>query len=376
MLNNKLILLTFFTAAISAIANVIIQTIHIPELGDGKLIAMIFSNRDVFPAAKYLAGMETLRLIYAAIWQFPPVSELLPSDISNPSGFIRITGIIVMACTSMYLVKIYPGRYSLLLPITTPIWLLFSFGYLEYYPFIAGVYLALLCWLFNGKLEEKSAMSIGMIAGGLPLIYIGFAPVSFIIIIIYLWKERITVIARTLGVAFFSFVISLSVFWSKNLSDYFIALYQDMNFGETNTIYEGYRGMSASSTSIFFSNEYAWSLQHLEEIFNMLFYGIGLAPIVFFISLYAHKREIDIFTKKTILATVILGWNLFYLIYTIPKLGPILDIDMFFMVYITIAFFSGAILDKNKKIRHNIIIPLHILSTSASTVFLFRLAGS
>lgn len=360
-----------------AIVNIFTKTIVIPELGDGKLIAVILSNRELFTAAKYLAGMEILRMGYAAIWQFPPIANVLPSNISSHADFIRITGIGLMACISMYLLQTYPGKYRVLLALTTPIWILFSFGYLEYYPFIAGIYLALLCWLFDGKLEDKSEVSIGIIAGGLPIIYLGFAPLSFIIIIIYLWGERISVVTRTIGAVLFSFVFTLSIFWSKNLSDYFIVLYQEMNFGETNTMYEGYQGMAASATSIFFSHDYAWSLQHLKEIVNMLFYGVGLAPVAFFIfSLYALRAEIHFFSKKTILATVILVWNLSYLLYAIPKLGPILDIDMFFMVYITIAFFSGALLDKNTNIKHRIIVPLYILSSSASTLLLFRLAST
>lgn len=375
MIKNTFIKLIFLAAAIAAIANILTKTITIPELGDGKLIAMILANRDLFPAVKYLAGMEILRLGYAAIWQFPPISGILPSSILNHSAFIRLAGICVMACISIHLLHTYPGKYRVLLAITTPIWILFSLGYLEYYPFVAGLYLILLCWLFNGKIEEKSEVSIGIIAGSLPLMYLGFAPLSFIILFIYLWGARMAVVARTLGALFLGFFIALSVFWSKNLSDYFATLYQEMNFGEANTVYEGYRGMAASTTSIFFKNDYAWSMPHLKEVLNMLIHGLGLAPIVFFIvSLCAYRKQLDFFTKKTTLAFFILGWSLFYLVYTIPKLGPVVDIDMFFMAYITIAFFTGALLDASKDIRHGIIIPLYLLSSSASTILLFRLA--
>ncbi|MEO4048042.1 hypothetical protein AAFN46_13230 [Pseudomonas sp. CAU 1711] len=361
---------------IAAAVNIFTKTIIVPELGDGKLMALILANREIFPATKYLAGMETLRMGYAAIWQFPPLLILLPDTIINHSDFIRIAGIVVMACMSIYLLQAYPGKYRVLLVITTPIWILFSFGYLEYYPFIAGVYLALLCWAFDGDFEEKSELSIGLIAGSLPLLYLGFAPVSFIMLLVYLWGARTAVVARTLAALFLGFVITLKIFWANNLSDYFISLYQEMNFGEKNTVYEAYRGMSANATSIFFKSSYVWSVAHLKEISGMLAYGLGLAPIaIFAIGIFVHIRKVVFFTKKSILAILILGWALFYLIYTIPKLGPIVDIDMFFMTYITVAFFGGALLDMSKNIKHTAIGTLCLLSTCASLMLLLRLTA-
>lgn len=358
----------------AAAVNIFTKTIIIPELGDGKLMALILANREIFPATKYLAGMETLRMGYAAIWQFPPLLTLLPDTIINHSDFIRIAGIVVMACMSIYLLQAYPNKYRVLLVITTPIWILFSFGYLEYYPFIAGAYLALLCWLFDGNFEEKTELSIGLIAGSLPLLYLGFAPVSFIMLLVYLWGARTAVVVRTLATLFLGFVITLRIFWANNLSDYFISLYQEMNFGEKNTIHEAYRGMSANGTSIFFKSSYVWSVTHLKEISGMLVYGLGLAPIaIFAIGIFIHTRKVVLFTKKTILAILILGWSLFYLAYTIPKLGPLVDIDMFFMTYITVAFFGGALLDMNRNIKHAAIVPLCLLSTCASLMFLLRL---
>lgn len=245
-----------------------------------------------------------------------------------------------MACTSFYLLTRNPNKYRVTLAATTPIWVLFSCGYLEYYPFIAGGYLALLCWLFNGDLEQKSEVQIGVVTGVLPLIYLGFAPLSLIILFTYLWRARIEIVIRTLGALLLGFFICLRLFWPKSLSDYFTTLYQELNLGETNTIYEGYRGLAASETSIFFKSDYVFSLKHLKELFHMLFLGLGLAPVlILLLSLAPSQKNIWQLSRKHALAILIMGWSLFYFAYTIPKLGPILDVDMFFMTYITIAFF-------------------------------------
>lgn len=367
--------LAALTVAVAALINIFIQAITIPELGDGKLIALILTNRELFPTVKYLAGIEALRVGYAAIWQFPPILKTLPNSVSNPADFIRIAGVSVMACTSIYLLTKYPNKYRVLLVATTPIWVLFSFGYLEYYPFIAGGYLILLCWLFNGNIEEKSEMQIGAVTGVLPLIYLGFAPLSFIILITYLWGARIEIVLRTLGALLIGFFITLRLFWSKNLSEYFTELYQELNFGDTNTIYEGYRGLAASETSIFFKSDYVWSLTHLKELFHMLSLGLGLAPIIFlFFALAPCRQHIAKFSKKNVLAILIMGWLLFYFAYTIPKLGPTLDVDMFFMTYITIAFFTGAALDISQKLNPKLIIVPHLLSSALSIGLLMNIA--
>lgn len=372
---NQKLIAAAIAVAIAAITNIFFQMIAVPELGDGKLIAFILTNHDLFPTVKYLAGIETLRATYAAIWQSPPISTTLSNSISNPAGFIRIAGISAMACTSIYLFTKYPNKCQVQMVATTPIWILFSFGYLEYYPFIAGGYLILLCWLFNEKLEEKSELQIGVVTGALPLIYLGFAPLSLIILFAYLWGARIEIVIRTLAALLLGFLITLRLFWPKNLSDYFTTLYQELNFGNTNTIHEGYRGLAASDTSIFFNADYIFSLKHFKELFHMLGIGLGLMPIIIlFVVLILSRKNIWRLSRKKILAMLIIGWTLLYFACTIPKLGPILDVDMFFMTYITIAFFSGAALDINPRLKLKFIIPLHLLSTALSCIWLMQIA--
>lgn len=367
MNKNLLIKLTVLTISISALINIFAQVVLIPELGDGRLIALIMSNPDLFPAVKYLVGIEMLRVGYSAIWQFPPIASLLPESISNHAGFMRVTGIIAMAGIATTLLHIYKNKYSILFAITTPVWILFSAGYLEYYPFIAGIFLALLCWLFHGRLEDKSEIWIGVICGALPLIYIGFAPLSVIILITYLWGAHTTKTTSTLGALLLGFFITLRVFWPNSLAEYFVSLYQDMNFGDQNTVYEGYRGLAASDTSIFFNNHYAWSSLHLKELFHMAALGLGLVPIVILLAtLLVHRREIFSVTREVILAALILAFTLLYFIYTIPKLGPIIDVDMFFITYITVAFFAGMALDARKVLRPRMALSLHCINTAIS----------
>ncbi len=352
---------------IAALCNLFINAITIPELGDGKLIALILASHELFPAAKYLAGIETLRVLHAAIWQFPPLESMLPERIESHAGFLRVMGVVIMAVTTIFLLRAYPYKYRVILVATTPIWWLFSLGYLEYYPFVAGIFLMLLCWLFQGNLEEKPEVAVGLVCGALPLVYLGFAPFCLIVLAIYLWGEKGRKIGKTLTAAILGFLFVLRLFWSKSLSQYFVSLYQDLNFGEKNTIYEGYKGYAASNTSIFFKSEYVFSGQHFTETLHMLLLGLGVAPLfLLFYALSTNLREIGRLSRKMVLAMTLLGWSIFYLIFTIPKLGPVRDVDMFFLTYIIIAFMVGAGLESNARLKPTVILPLWILSSAYS----------
>jgi hypothetical protein len=51
-------------------------------------------------------------------------------------------------------------------------------------------------------------------------------------------------------------------------------------------------------------------------------------------------------TRSSLWLGACLALQLLYFMFMIPKLGPILDIDLFFTVYLTIGFVAGALGDK------------------------------
>lgn len=348
---------------VAALINFFVPVFPIPELGDGKLIAYIMANPEQIPAAKYLVGIELLRMVHAAIWQFPPLSNLLPESIAGHAGFIRIAGILVMTLSTTFLLHIYQNKSRILLVAVSPVWLLFSIGYLEYYPFIAGVFLALLCWVFQGNLEEKPEWKVGLVCGALPLVYFPFAPFCLMIVVCYLWRSE-RQISLTLGTLLISFLVVLRIFWPNRLAEYFTHLYQDLNWGDTNTIYEEYRGLASSQTSLFFKNEYIFSWQHIMELLQMLLLGLGILPLLLSpLVIFCKMQEFKKMTRKNVLALLVAGWSIIYMVFTIPKLGPVRDVDMFFLTYMTLAYFIGAGLEGRAKLRLMVILPLWLLSS-------------
>lgn len=348
---------------VAALINFFVPVFPIPELGDGKLIAYIMANPEQIPAAKYLVGIELLRMVHAAIWQFPPLSNLLPESIAGHAGFIRIAGILVMTLSTTFLLHIYQNKSRILLVAVSPVWLLFSIGYLEFYPFIAGVFLALLCWVFQGNLEEKPEWKVGLVCGALPLVYFPFAPFCLMIVVCYLWRSE-RQINLTLGTLLISFLVVLRIFWPNRLAEYFTHLYQDLNWGDTNTIYEEYRGLASSQTSLFFKNEYIFSWQHIMELLQMLLLGLGILPLLLSpLVIFWKMQEVRKLTRKKVLALLVAGWSIIYMVFTIPKLGPVRDVDMFFLTYMTLAYFIGAGLEGRAKLMQMVILPLWLLSS-------------
>ena len=77
----------------------------------------------------------------------------------------------------------------MLLPTLTPVWVLFASGYVEYYPLIAVPFVAVLAWLFERPLEERSPSEIGVLAGVLPMLYIGFLPTAACVLVAYVVRR-------------------------------------------------------------------------------------------------------------------------------------------------------------------------------------------
>ena len=142
----------YLALGLLALVNVVVNVINLPELGDGKVIALILTMRQI-PAAKYAIGISVLRDLYFNVWLSPTAQALLPSSLLDSVGFIRTAGILLMAFASVTLLYWQRSRMRLLLACTTPVWLLFSAGYIEYYPFVAGALLAMLCWVFARPLQ-------------------------------------------------------------------------------------------------------------------------------------------------------------------------------------------------------------------------------
>ncbi len=83
----------------------------------------------------------------------------------------------------------------------------------------------------------------------------------------------------------------------------------------------------------------------------MNFWGGGIAPLLLVLTgvKFFKHRDRSWFRQNWIRFLpigLLFGWQIFYFFFMLPKLGPVKDIDLYFSVYLTIAFVAGLLVDE------------------------------
>jgi hypothetical protein len=299
--------------------------------------------------AKWLGGTAVASWVHAGVWKFPPFAAALPATMLTPEGFLATLGALTIAGFTIAALERQPLRLAAVLPTLTPIWLMLSVGYLEYYPLIAGAMLVVLLWLFEGPLELKAPRTVGLVTAALPLLYIGFLPLAALILAGYLVAAPRRLWA-TAGWLLLGYVALAALLWPPGVADYLRTLHGEYNLGEAWN-YPRYQGQVAGEHSIFFRPAFALSPARLREVATMYLWGGGLVAPGLLLALGAaalrSRWEVPecLRDSRLWLALALIGWQGFYLVFMVPKLGPERDIDLFFGVYAVVAFCAGLAAD-------------------------------
>lgn len=334
-----------------ALINLFAHLVPIHRYGDAKYIPRYVVQNT--PMARWLAGTAILTWLHEAIFKIPAVSQLAPAAKVTAIHLIRMAGIVVMVAGTILLHRRWPGRLSITLPTLLPIWLVFSVGHLEYYPLIAVALVAALAWVFDRPLADRDPHRVGALSAALfPLLYVAYAPVS-LLILLFFGIAKPSKALRAVATAAVVAVIGIVIFWPQGVGSFITALYSSLNLGEHNTLFKPYRGQAAGPESVLFSWPYTLSIQHLKHLGFMWHFGAGTTMLVLFIvgallllRRYEGGSAALLRYKRSWLGLALIGWHLFYFFRMIPKLGPARDVDLFFNVYIVIAFFAGLFLDR------------------------------
>lgn len=307
--------------------------------GDAGYLPMVIAQGERF--SRWLLGTAVLSDAYPAAHALLGVSA---------AQWVEVLGGLVMAAFMVAIMVTSRGRLAYLFPLMTPMWMVFSSGYDEYYPFIAGVYVYFVILMYQRELPNRYWVPI--LSAAMPLLYIAFAPLGALLLIRY-WIDHPASRAKSLCLSAVVYIAGLVALWPGGPVDYVSALYLDLNLGEVNTAYAPYQGASASDYSPFFSLSYALSLQHGRELLYMLLAGTGVViPLLLLVGLVvlAVRGRAACFTGKPNLSRVLfiafVLWQILYFVFMIPKLGPFVDIDLFFSVYFLLAMLAGLICDK------------------------------
>lgn len=336
--------------AFAGLSLVLLATARLPvrPYGDGAMFAELVGQGLVVP--RWLIGSAAATAGHAALWEPLPVRSVLPVTMHSATAFLAIAGTLTMVLGTWGLFRRWPDRLSVLLPALTPVWLLFGSGYVEYYPLIAVPFVAVLAWLFERPLEERTPLEIGVVGGLLPLLYIGFVPTALCVLAAYVVVRRDAgwrTAAFTVAVA----AVAIAACWPEGATSYFRTLYTVMNFGDAH-LPARYAGQVAGPASLVFALAAVRSWARAREVLYLLVWGGGwwALPLLVVAAREAWKvmrsdRPRTWRDARPWLGAALVGWHLYYVVFMVPRLGPTADIDLFFPTYLLLAFMAGLLLD-------------------------------
>ena len=345
-IGGSLLAAAVFAGAASRIA---FQLFPIEIYGDGQyMIRMVEAGRTF---SHWLAGSALLSWTYAAIWQFPPLALHWPAPLAGGQAFIGLTGAAWLLAAAAWALRWPRMRLAVYVTLSSTMWLVLAFGYIEYYPFLAGALMVFLAWLFSRPFAEHRPGPLGAALGGMACLYVGFWPIAGIVAATFVAANPRRN-APCAAWAALAFLAGIRLFWPDTPGHFFTTLWSEMNFGDQ-WLPPRYAGLAAGADSIYFRHSYALSFRHARELAALAFFSGALVQVLLaaVVGLAAWRampagRRIPRITAGRVAFALLLGYYARFFVYKIPKLGPRLDLDLYFTFYLLTAFLLGCVLQR------------------------------
>jgi hypothetical protein len=333
------------------LANSILLLFPRQEYGDYIYIVNVVESGN--PFSRWMTGTAILGWLHMALWKFPPLAALLPASLKSGHGFICLMSSLCMFVASVALLNRRVTSWAVYVIVTSTVWVVFSLGYLEYYPFIAGLMVLFVIWIFDRPWGDHNPRTLGLLLGLFASFYVGFWPIAGIVAIVFVLadpKRNYPCMAW----AVLSFFCCVRIFWPESPANFFVSLWKDMNFGELNTP-QLYKGLSSGPASIYFKNSYVFTFAHLRELIYLCFFSGTLVTLCLLTVLIAVRvvktpwsfaKVTALPSPKVFAAVLLMAYYSRFFLWKIPKLGPRMDFDLFFIFYFLVLFFLGLGLDK------------------------------
>lgn len=310
--------------------------------------------------SRWLLGLTLLREGFRAVNEVLTILGVLDDGDIDPQMFVQIATALVMSLWAIWLLKSHEASVVPWIVTTAPMWILFSVGYDEYYPLVAGLIIAAI-WNVLRETPIFGRTTSYVIVGLLPILYVGAFPLS-VALLISCWgrdterRERI----RGTMTALVTAVLSIEV--GGEFRGYFVRLSENLNVGGKFLDQElAAKGVDASSGSIFGNLSYVISIGHSVDIFFWLSCGAGL--LVVFLPLLLSRKSTNLSIRNALTRSfrskrsgsvrlnsisklILLISALTFLVFMLPLLGITRDIDLYFISLFTFLLVSGTRLDE------------------------------
>ncbi len=359
----RVLCVAFLVILLGTLWSIWFDALPVRPYGDGKLMVDFMLPR-AFVYPRWLLGMALAVALYVGLWQFAPVASRLPTQLATPAAFGALLCSIAMAVGSIAVLERWRSL-AVVFAMLTPVWLLFSTGYVEYYPLMIAAWLAALAWTFERPLGERAPLPLGCVIGLMPAIYVGLVGFSAVVFVAYA-ALRPSRALSALGAAAASLGLAISVAYPST-AQYLQQLHAEMNLGEEHLAFARYAGHAAGPHSFFFTSSYAVSPEHLGDVAYMLFWSGGwlfLPAAAVALVLMPFKRvrlRAAVRDARFWVFVTLAAWQSYYMLHMIPLAGPTQDVDLFSPTVVMFAFGAGWLVDRGiveDRWRHGILCAL------------------
>lgn len=330
----KILAVLFLLLFAFALVNIFVLDSRIMNYGDRGTLGAILGSKMIFPRWMIGSGLLEYFLTLVVFPLFRNVPELL---------YVKIMSAVVMCVCSIVLILRCSPRLSVLLALTTPIWLLFTTGYDEYYPFIVALFILFLLLLTEKRMQTINPLTIGILVAVIGLFYAGFVPLSLFLLGAYTLQRGFKKGALALLFTLIAAVLLVLLFYRSNFLSFPGEYLSTLNLEGAEEV----KGIYIEKTP-FYTPAYAFSGENLKRVFTQLFWT-GSLPYLFLIigglSLFFKRILRQAGKLPLLLMGLFLLFQIVYLFFMIPYLGVVTDIDLFFTVYLTLAFTAGWLVD-------------------------------
>jgi hypothetical protein len=333
---------------VAGVGNVLFTWWPSQSHGDGAFLVSVVAAGT--PFSRWLVGSALLGWLHA-LWQFPPLRAAVPSALQTPQAFVQVMSCVAVYVAAVWLLRRRTAPFAAYVAVTSPVWLAFGLGYVEYYPFVAAVLVGVLAWIAGDGWIHLPPRTVGLVLGVVASVYVGLWPLAGLALAVFTMTapRRHAWTAAWAAAALLGCVL---VCWPGGPSRYFTALWHDMNFGEQ-SINPRYAGLSASPSSIYFKSAFVFSRAHLGEIGYLGFFsGTLAAALALAAALGAHvargPREAfrALARPASLLLVLVAAYYTRFFFWKIPKLGLPGDFDLFFSIYLIVPFLTGLAWDR------------------------------
>ena len=306
---------------------------------DGQITGLLEAG---VPFSRWLIGTSVLVKLFKFFQLF--------YDAISAKVFAEISGAIIMFFCSTFLIIRRRTQAMIILPLTTPVWILFCLGYNEYYPFIAGIFVFVSIWLIDKKPSER-LFFWAAIAGLLPLVYVGFVPLAGLVIIkLFFHRKSLLGFASNLLISAAVVVLSAKVAWGGTLSSLLERLKSDLLIGDRGAVDE-YIGKALPNIPGTFKIPYAFSFWHFQDLAFIALFSGGVVFLLFWLPFGSvltknYVLKLKNFRTDSLMLVLLVIFHLASMLFFIPKLGPTRDIDSYFSTVLSVSICLGARLDQ------------------------------